>query len=274
MSETITDADLDAIATGKYAAPAPELEPEPPPPEPAATPEPDAKAPDPAPEADPEPEAPKPAEPPKWQQTRIDQLSREKGELARARDLALREAQEAREALAAALAGKPPDTTQLTAAQIRQEAERIAAETLAGREVVAKNERFITTGRAEFPEFDQRCNVVASIGALDKPEFMAVIREMDDGPKVVMHLADHADETARILALPPHAMALALAKISRTLEAPAPKAVAPSKVPKPIAPVGGVTQGSPDIFDEGLSMKDWNALMDKRDADRKRAARR
>lgn len=276
MSETQTpaeptDADLDAIAIGDV--PEPEA--------PAAAPEPEPEAPEEpaaaeAPEEPAEPE--KPSEPP-YMRKRIDQLSREKGEAERRANLAETRLAETQKALEAAQAGQPADTTKLTDDEVEARAQKRAREIVSTEQQEARNANFVKTGNAEFSDFNDRCAVVAEVADTihtnKKFELMAVIGAMDDGPRVVAHLADNAEEAARILAKPAHLMALDLAKVSNALAAKAVKPAAPvSKAPKPITPVGGTTTAAFDPLDDRLNMEDWNRMMDKRDAAKRKAGMR
>lgn len=284
-----TDAELDTIVASIDGTPAPEPEKPAPKPEPAEEPAGDDTTAGADAEAAPEGEKPEAedatAEPKtgtrRWERNRINQLSREKGDIARERDLLAKERDDLRAANEALKEGKPVDATALTATQIRQQAEEIAAATLAARDQAIRNDAFLKAGKTAFTDFDERCAVVASvansISETKRFELMAIIGEMEDGPKVVAHLADNVDEAAALLAKPPHLMALALAKVEKSL-APPPAAAAPvkpvSKAPKPITPVGGQTVGAFDPYDETTSMKDWAAAMDRRDAQRRKARMR
>lgn len=278
MSETttapeLTDADLDAVAareSGREPAAPPEPEVE------TATEEPEAAtetAAEETPEETPaEPE--KPVESP-YMRKRIDQLNREKGDAERRAQLAETRLAETQAALEAARAGNPTDTTQLTAAQIEALAEQRAEQKVSAREQAARNESFVKAGNAEFKDFNDRCAVVAEVAdtihTSKRFELMAVIGAMEDGPRVVAHLADNAEEAARILAKPPHLMALDLARVSEGIKAKAKPPVAVSRAPKPIAPVGGSTSAAFDPLDDSLSMEAWMRKMDQRDAQKRKS---
>lgn len=255
MSETIETAPVEPEAPAPVETAAPE-------PVETATETTDPVEPEPEVAAEPE----KPADPP-WKDTRIQQLSREKGDLARERDLIRRERDELRAAYEAAKAGLPADAAGLTAAQIDERATQIATEALTARDSATKNEKFVATGRTAFPDFDARCAVVAGAGALDRPAFMDIIRDMDeDGPRVVAHLADNIGDAQRILSMQPLSMALALSKMSTALAVAAAKKPDPpalSKAPRPIAPVGGTTVSAGDIMDDNMSMAEWVKLREK-----------
>lgn len=248
MSETV-----ETVAAPVQDAPAAETTTQ----EPAATTAPETTAAEPSAQ-----DAPKPGDEP-WRKVRIEQITREKHEERRAREAAERELAEARRALEELRAGRDPDASKLNAAQIEAEARRIAMEELAAREQDAKNARFIKHGES-IPDFNERCAVVASMGATSRPEFMQIIGDMDEaGPRVVMHLADNPTEAMRILQMPPAAMGRALAVLETQLRPSAPAPKETSKAPKPITPVGGATASSPDLFDPNISMREYIKLRDK-----------
>lgn len=106
------------------------------------------------------------------------------------------------------------------------------------RETQAKDQTVIDAGNAAFPDFRERCNAVAAMGAVDNPTFMATIWKLPDAPKVVMALSDDPAETARLLSLPPIELSLALATMAHGIAtAPPPPARATTKAPAPVQPL-------------------------------------
>jgi hypothetical protein len=106
------------------------------------------------------------------------------------------------------------------------------------RENQAKTEAWIARGNADFPDFTERCNQLADMGAGDNPTFMQAVGELPDGHKVLANLAENPAETARILKLPPVRMALELATLSHRIAAAPPPAPKPtSQAPPPIRPI-------------------------------------
>jgi hypothetical protein len=65
----------------------------------------------------------------------------------------------------------------------------------------------------------------------------------DNGPAVLYHLGKHHDEAARIAALNPMLQAMEIAKISARLAIP--DRPQPSRLPRPMAPVGGNNAAAP-----------------------------
>lgn len=170
-------------------------------------------------------------------------------ELTRQRHEAERGAARDREELAAMRAKFTPEDVQKTPQNdLNAMAERRALQIIEQRETAAKMSAWDTAGKAEFPDFLDRCATVAALGATERPEFMQIVTDMEDGHKVVAALADDPDLASRIIALPPHKMALELAKLS----APAPKRAAPqSKAPAPPRTVDGRALSSASLTDYG-----------------------
>jgi len=109
----------------------------------------------------------------------------------------------------------------------------------------------LSAGNKDYPDFTERCNVVASLGAGDNPTFMEIVTDpmiVPDGHKVIASLADDPNEAARILALPPVAMSAELARYAARVDTPAKPngkaAPAVSKAPPPIKPLTGSAKAS------------------------------
>jgi hypothetical protein len=248
--QILRNADVD----GSGGAPAPAADPTPATPTadtPAAADAPGADTPaaDPATAADPAADpAPAGGKQP-WERTRIDQLTREKHEARREveRLKALLEATP-KDPAAAPGKGFVPET----------EVEKRAAALLEQKTFTAKVTAWDKAGRADFRDFTERCNVIAGLGLApnDKPEFMATIVDMDDGHKLVAHLADHPDEAMELAALPTHRMAMKLAALSTKLAAP--KKV--SAAPAPVSTPSGVVNPSRDVHDPSLSQEAYAKL--------------
>jgi hypothetical protein len=145
---------------------------------------------------------------------------------------------------------RPPTAEQLQQ-MVRVEAARIAEQTA----MQEKLRSFDSAGRKEFgdKEFIERCNTLASLGASENPAFMQVVTELEDGPRVVAHLADDPEKAMQVLSLPPLRMAAALARLSG--QAPKPPPV--SKAPPPVRPVNGASrsEGDPDKMSTDQWMK-------------------
>jgi hypothetical protein len=124
---------------------------------------------------------------------------------------------------------------------VRAEAMRIAEAQAYQSKLVS----FDNAGRKDFPDFVDRCNTVASLGAAENPVFMQAVTSMDDGHKVVAQLAENPQKAIEILSLPPVAMAVALAQYASSTPAPKPPPV--STAPKPVKPIAGAAKVDPDL---------------------------
>lgn len=145
-----------------------------------------------------------------------------------------RQARELKERLSKFEQNAEPDLE----ARIKQEAAKLRDQEKRQEKLEAWDQK----GRSEFPDFVERCNAIAELGVA--PEFVDIVTDLDDGHKVVAHLADNPAEALEIARLPAHRQAVALAKLARSLaEKPAAEAAkAPppvSKAPPPIKPVRG-----------------------------------
>ena len=187
-------------------------------------------------------ESEKPKQKP-WFQTRIDELTRQKHESAR-------EAKEAKDRLALIEANQPEPSDQSKPTytpEAFQDAVRAEARRIATVEAVqARTNSWLQAGNKEYgqSEFNDMCNMVASIGAGDSPDFMALVTDPDvipDGHKVIAAMKDNPEEAQRILALPPVKMAAALTRFataSKTVDKPV------SQAPRPISTIGGSAKSS------------------------------
>ena len=109
--------------------------------------------------------------------------------------------------------------------------------------VERQSQKVLGAGAAEYPDFNERCNIVASLGAGERGDFMQVITDPDiipDGHKVIAQLAENPDEAARILALPTPQMSAALVKF-QMLHSKV-EATPISRLAAPIKPVDGTSR--------------------------------
>lgn len=222
--------------------------------------------PEPAPEAPKEPVAaadePKPDEPKPIKkspyQARIDTLTARNAETSRQLEDATRQA----ELYKAMAEGKTVDAdgTPIPQAPVsftpgspefKKAVATEAAQIAANEAAKARTDKLLKTGNTDYKDFTDRCNIVASLGAGDRADFMQIVTDPDvigNGAKVIADLAENPDEAARILALPPLQMAAALVKFeNESSKAPAPRAI--SSAPRPITPIDGVSKGSDEPKD-------------------------
>ena len=215
----------------------------------------------PAPEPEPVPAAAKTPEPPPEPptvkkspfQSRIDTLTAQREtERRRAED-----AEKRAELFEAMAKGKPADPAADPNAQpvlsavglmpgspefkraVQDEAVRLAAAETAK----SRTDGLLKAGNTEYKDFTDRCNVVASLGAGDRPDFMQIVTDPEvipDGHKIIAQLADNPDEAARILALPTVQMTAALVKFQAEASKVTPKPI--SAAPPPIKTIDGTAR--------------------------------
>lgn len=202
-------------------------------------------------EPEPEPEAkveaaeePKPKTQKPWF---VEQIAREKGRAAEAERRAAQAEAEAKVLKAAQADPNAPALTGLTREQYDRDVQAEAQRQVQQQTFRAKSEVWLANGVKEYgaEEFNQRCDMLAAMGASDKPDFMQVILDPDlipEGHKIVASLAEKPEEARRILSLEtPVQRAAALVKYSMTV--PAEKKQV-SNAPKPISPIGGTAKAS------------------------------
>lgn len=176
----------------------------------------------------------KPADPPKPAPDPRDRAIRQ---LAFEQRETRRQLQAAREQLERNQPPRDPNAPPSQADFERQVQERAQA-MIERQETTARSEAWIAKGNAEYPDFTERCNDLANLGAGENPAFMAAIGRLDNGHKVIADLAANPGETARILRLPAVDLAIELAGIGhRIATAPPPAAKPTTQAPPPIRPL-------------------------------------
>lgn len=201
-----------------------------------------------------------------WWESRIREMAWEKNEAKRQKDALEAENKALKAAMEAAKRGsaenpdgQAPTAPQaaITQADIDRLAEEKASQKLAAQQAQARIQDFQRKGTTNFQDWNDRCNVVASLGATDRPEFLEIVTGMEDGHKLVAHLAENPEEAIRVLQLNPFAMASELTRMSIQMSTPAPKQI--SNAPAPIKPL--TPQASPQFDPEGenVSMEEWIA---------------
>lgn len=181
-----------------------------------------------------------------WYQKRIDETT-----------AARRAAERENEALKAKVAELEAKTTEpdadaksdkpFTKEDVLVEAKKL----LAQEEASKRTNNFLDSGFKQFGKdnFNTKCNTLASMGAGDSPEFMALITDPDivsDGHKIVVALADNPDEAERILAFKgdPLRMGLALNKFATATLAKPVVEKKLSDAPAPIKTIDGTAKES------------------------------
>lgn len=109
----------------------------------------------------------------------------------------------------------------------------------------------LQAAKTEMPDFDE----VALNPSLPVSDTMAeLIREMDDGPKVLYALGKSPDVAARIASLPPNLAAVELGRFAVKASLPQPKTV--SKAPPPVNPLSG-GMGSKTADPDKMTADEW-----------------
>jgi hypothetical protein len=144
---------------------------------------------------------------------------------------------------------------EMTPADIDRLANERAQQIVHQRELEARVTAWDAAGQKEFPDFRERCAIVADLVDDRRQDIVEIVTSMDDGHRVVAYLADHPDETLKLAKLPPVQLAVALAKLNA---APMPKPV--SSAPPPIRPVqaSATVELTPENMSEDQFQKWWN----------------
>lgn len=148
------------------------------------------------------------------------------------------------------------------------EIDRKATEIANQREFQRKFDAFDALGRKEFPDFREKCNTLASIGASERPDFMPIVLDMPEAHKIIVQLADNPDEAERILSLPTPRLALELAKLSLAKPKPV------SSAPEPIKPLGGSAGKTGDRLADDAPVSEWMKAREKQIAERRKQRQR
>lgn len=175
-------------------------------------------------------------------QTRIDTLTAREQTAIRAKDEALAQAEMYKAMAEGRAEGK--------LAPSQAEIDRLVNARVEAKAVERQSQKVLSTGAAEYSDFTDRCNVVASLGAGERPDFLQVITDPDiipDGHKVIAQLAENPEEAARILALPTAQMSAALVKFQMLHSKVEGKPI--STLAAPIKPLDGTSR-------PGLAMDD------------------
>ncbi len=139
------------------------------------------------------------------------------------------------------------------------------------------------TGKKEFTDWDEalkNLTLVGAIGANAPIDFLETAVELQNSHKVLHYLGTNLDEAEKISKLPPKRMALEMARLEATLNAPVAAPVVPpvpvSQAPAPVLPVTG-SKANPanlEISDPSLTMEQFNALRNKQADERRNRYRR
>lgn len=152
--------------------------------------------------------------------------------------------------------GNPQPKPPMTQADIDRLVEQRAAERAQQAEFDRSCNAIYEQGSKAFPDFDASLGNFRLLGGLP-PTLVEAAVETGEGAKVLYELGRNPDEAARILALTPARMAVAVAKIASRPPAPPPVSKAPSPI-KPIAASGRV-----ETDPNKMSAAEWMAWREK-----------
>lgn len=206
----------------------------------------------------PDPEAPKPEGKRDWRETRIDQLTREKFD-------ALRETERLKAIINAQPKTEGTTPEGLSEAEINRRAAILADQ----QKLNAKLKTWNDNGAKEFKDFNERCATVAGLGLAptEKPAFIREIVDMDDGHRLVAHLADHPETAMELAKMPDTRMARELERLSVSLQ---PKPAPVSKAPAPVSAPTGAVVAERSASDPTLTMEQYSELRRAQRAAKKR----
>lgn len=200
------------------------------------------------------------AKTPKWATDRFGELTRQRedakkeaAQLKAERDLykAMAEGNKPSEAQAEVVEGTAPKAQPLNGlsqADLDALVTRRAAELSAQQAFKQKTDSLLSQGRAEFKDFDERCNLIAEIGGNDRADFLPLVTELPDSHKILAQMADNPAEARRILSAPGPLMAIELTKFAMNAAKPAPKQI--SSAPKPITPIDGTAKPNDELSED------------------------
>lgn len=222
----------------------------------------------------------KPAGVPKWVQSRIDAITRDKWEHKREADQLRQQLEQLKRGAAAGANGNvaPEEEAAVMARIAQQPASPLDIEALASRKAQEMLQQ---------QDFDKRCNDAYKAGVDSMPDFkqaidnfgvfgglgahrplLEAITANDGAHKVLHYLGTNLEETSRILSLPPMRQAIEVTRLSAKLATQMPPV---SKAPPPVNPIGGAASEdkSPKLDENGES-KDQEAYRAWRKANFKR----
>lgn len=194
-----------------------------------------------------------------WFQTRIDELTRARHEERRRAEEAQQRLAQYEQQFAQMQQGLDPEQQhQPNQFDVRTLAQQEASRMLAEQRFADQCNKVYSSGKAEFPDFDQSVANLQMVGV--SRDFLELATSSDVGAKLLHHLGTDLDEAARIASLPPVQMAREMTRLEFKLSQPAaPKPV--SKAPAPITPLGSSTTN--DVDPARMSDAEWYAQRQK-----------
>lgn len=213
--------------------------------------------------ADPEPD---PAPKPDKIERRIANLTRKLAEESRAREAAERRTQAAEELLRVNRHGEDDPAPQQPR-QPTQDVDARAEQLIQEREFNRRLSEIDESGKKDIGKdtWEQAKAVLTEYGAVNNQAFLQALAETDNAARIFANLADDPDTLESLLKRPPIAMAARIARMDADLSKPAAKPLSSAPTPATRVQASGVVKEfDPYNPPAGMSMKAWNAEMDKR----------
>ena len=251
---------------------------------------------DPAPVIDPVAVAPTVADPapapqlttPDWAQKRINELTAKRYEAERLAE-AERDKRVAAERKNEELLTKitdpskvvDPNKPQLTEAEIERRAIEKAQQMSYAAKFNEACDNIVSTGKKEFKDWDDAVKNLTMVGAVGpnvSTEFLETAIELKNPERVLHYLGTNLDEAERIIKSPPKKMAMELARIEATLNAPkpAPAPIPVSSAPAPVVPLASAASkpAATTLDDPNLTTEEFMRLRSQQAAERQGRYRR
>lgn len=203
-----------------------------------------------------------PAEPepkPKRTDRHIANLTRRLADESRLREAAERDAHAARELLGAT---KPEA---VAPREQPADIETRAAQIVAEREFNKRLSDIDAAGKKDIgaDEWEQAKATLSALGATGNQAFLQALAETENPAKIFAAMADDTDALAELLAKSPAAMAAKLGRMDAQLSRPVVRPLSAAPVPPAkVIPSGIVKDPDPYSYPPGMSMKEWNKMMD------------
>lgn len=207
-----------------------------------------------------------------WWNSRIDKLTRERGDAQRRADTLQAMVDELQKGGKEVKVENQPKTDgqrQFTQAELDAEVERRATQKSEVKEFNASCDAAYKIGKAAHDDYDSALTNFQKLGGLPL-DTAQMILETDNPAEVFYALGKDLDKAEEIFNLPPVKRAAALVKFGAKLDTPKTKKI--SDAPEPIRPTrsGGGAQEA-DLYSENTPIDKWMKQRNKELADRNRA---
>jgi hypothetical protein len=214
-----------------------------------------------------EPEKPVEKKKTSWEIRRITELSSQRRDAEKRAADAEAELQRLRAAAKPAPAVATEEAAPVDADQIRarardeirqEEAIRIATERF--NEACQKTfDQGVAAYGRDFEDAAETMRQTLSDEMNQRPEFLQVITDLENGHQVYYELSRNPEEAERLLKMPSHKMILELGRMSDKVAKPVVKPI--SKAPAPVSPVGGTPKNTARLDDDDVPMDQFATLL-------------